>query len=426
MLPAAEGDRVGEVRGQPPAEGPPVTEPAAEPGAGGMRWQRQLNTWAAIERKYGLNKERYLDFEYLLYLPIDDPFIENYVQFQLGQAEPIIKFRIRSHAQFWKTITDVPWLLEIIQKGVALPFAKEPPGIMLPNSKTAIEPDAVPWVRETLHEYLRYGFIKKVKVVPKCVMPLQVKDTGGKKALIFDMSILNEYVEKSKFKLEGWEEMFNYATNATFAIKFDLKKFYHEIDIREDMQCYFGFMYQLNDSEPHTYFVWETIPYGYTRAPFVAKSLMKPLVTRWRRMGIKIVVFYDDGMAVGSDECVLREMACQIQCDLLRAGLVPGVGKCTWVPTTIVNWNGLTFDFAQHGIAIMGHRIEHTLEHTKFLMDHWPGVSFRAVAKFLGQINSMHPVFRGLTTLRTKMLQLIVNVRHFDELSWENQNSKGL
>ncbi len=147
-------------------------------------------------------KERYLDFEYLLYLPIDDPFIENYVQFQLGQAEPIIKFRIRSHAQFWKTITDVPWLLEIIQKGVALPFAKEPPGIMLPNSKTAIEPDAVPWVRETLHEYLRYGFIKKVKVVPRCVMPLQVKDTGGKKALIFDMSVLNEYVEKSKFELD--------------------------------------------------------------------------------------------------------------------------------------------------------------------------------------------------------------------------------
>ena len=333
MLPAAEGDRVGEVRGQPPAEGPPVTEPAAEPGAGGMRWQRQLNTWAAIERKYGLNKERYLDFEYLLYLPIDDPFIENYVQFQLGQAEPIIKFRIRSHAQFWKTITDVPWLLEIIQKGVALPFAKEPPGIMLPNSRTAIEPDTVPWVRETIAEYLRYGFIQKVKEIPKCVMPLQVKDTGGIKALVFYMSVLNEYVEKSKFKLEGWEEMLNFATNAQFAIKLDLKKFYHEIDIRADMQQFSSFMYQLKDSEPHTYFVWETVPYGYKRALFVAKTLMKTLVTRWHHMGTKIVVFYDDGMAVGSDLLILRKMACQVQCDLMRARLVPGVGKCIWSHT---------------------------------------------------------------------------------------------
>jgi hypothetical protein len=61
-------------------------------------------------------------------------------------------------------------------------------------------------------------------------MPLQVKDTGEKKALIYDMSVLNEYVEKSTFKLEGWEEMFNYSTSANYATKFDLKKFYREID----------------------------------------------------------------------------------------------------------------------------------------------------------------------------------------------------
>jgi len=47
-------------------------------------------------------------------------------------------------------------------------------------------------------------------------MPLQVKDTGGKTALIYDMSILYEYVEKNKFKLEGWEEMFNYASFSQF------------------------------------------------------------------------------------------------------------------------------------------------------------------------------------------------------------------
>jgi hypothetical protein len=40
------------------------------------------------------------------------------------------------------------------------------------------------------------------------------------------------------------------------------------------------------------------MPYGYTRAPYIAKSLMKPLVARWRKLGCKIVVFYDDGMAV--------------------------------------------------------------------------------------------------------------------------------
>ena len=57
-------------------------------------------------------------------------------------------------------------------------------------------------------------------------------------------------------------------------------------------------MYQMEEGKPNTYFVWATMPYGYTRAPYIAKSLMKPLVARWRKLGCKIVVFYDDGMAV--------------------------------------------------------------------------------------------------------------------------------
>jgi len=135
--------------------------------------------------------------------------------------------------------------LNVIQEGVKIPFSIKPPPIVLPNNKSAIEPERISWVRETLQEYLRYGFIEKVKCIPYCVMPLQVKDTGGKTALIYDMSVLNEYVEKNKFKLEGWEDMFNYASSSNYGIKFDLKKFYHEIDICESHKQYFGFMYQM-------------------------------------------------------------------------------------------------------------------------------------------------------------------------------------
>ena len=59
-----------------------------------------MTSWAAIAAKYGLQPDRYADFEYLLYLPLDDKFIENYVRFQLGLDEPIIKHRIRNHLPF--------------------------------------------------------------------------------------------------------------------------------------------------------------------------------------------------------------------------------------------------------------------------------------------------------------------------------------
>jgi hypothetical protein len=235
------------------------------------------------------------------------------------------------------------------------------------------------------------------------------------------MSVLNEYVEKSSFKLEGWEEMFNYSTSANYAIKFDLKKFYHEIDINEEHKKYFGFMYQMVDNGPHCYFVWATVPYGYTRAPYIAKSLMKPLITKWRRLGFKIVVFYDDGMAVSHSQTELKKQGLQIQCDLLRAGLVPGVTKCVWTPCTIVHWNGLTFNFENRGIAVMPHRIEHLLQNVENLLTEWPNVTFREVSRVLGQLNSMYPVLEGLAMLRAKNLQTIVNIRHFKELSWDRK-----
>jgi len=257
------------------------------------------------------------------------------------------------------------------KNGVKIPFTEIPPRIVLPNNNSALDIHKAQWIRETLLGYLRFGFVEKVSVIPYCIMPLQIKDTGGKTALIYDMSVLNDYVEKKKFKLEGWEEMFNYASSSEFNIKFDLKKFYHEIDIAQEHKKYFGFMFQMVEGGPHEYFVWATMPYEYTRAPFIAKNIMKPLVARWRKLGCKIVVFYDDGRAVGKTEALLKKQSLQIQCDLLRAGLVPGVKKCLKIPTKLLAWNGLVFDFVKGGISTMEHRMTYTKEKISLILEKW-------------------------------------------------------
>jgi len=253
------------------------------------------------------------------------------------------------------------------------------------------------------------------------VSPLQVKNTGGKTALIYDMSLLNEYIEKAKFKLEGWEEMLAYCQSAHFGIKFDLKKFYHEIDIHPAFQTYFGFMYKMTPHEPAKFFVWKTLPYGYTRAPYIAKMIMKPLVTKWRRLGAMAVVFYDDGMVVAKDAEFLQKMSIEVQCDLLQAGLVPGVSKCVWNPCQLIDWNGLRFNFAEQSLAILPKRITDTQDTIDFLLKNWPNVTYRNIAKVVGQVGSMHPVFRELAYLRSRMLQTFVNIRHFRNADWNAQ-----
>jgi hypothetical protein len=134
----------------------------------------------------------------------------------------------------------------------------------------------------------------------------------------------------------------------------------------------------------------------------------------------KIVVFYDDGMVVSNDFEYLKRLSKQINCDLLRAGLVPGIGKCLWDPVTFVDWNGLTFDFEKRELKIMERRIQKTISSAVELRASWPYVSYRTVARFVGRIMSMHPVFIGLEQIKTRKLQSIVNIRNYKNLSWDS------
>jgi hypothetical protein len=77
------------------------------------------------------------------------------------------------------------------------------------------------------------------------------------------------------------------------------------------------------------------------RNEFCSKIILTGM--KWE-MGMQVVVFYDDGMAVDDDFEKLHLHASIMHSDLINAGLVPGVGKCIWSPVQAVDWNGLSFN----------------------------------------------------------------------------------
>ena len=386
-----------------------------------MKWTRPLNSWNKVSTKFGLEKSRYEDFKFLMYLDIEDPYIQNYVNYTIGIERPKIVGRLKAHLHFWKEIHAPDEILNIIEKGFEIPFISKPPPIYLPNNKSALERKHRPWIMETLREFLDYGFISKVETVPYCVLPLQIAVHPTKLSLIHDESILNDYVIKNRFKLEAWEPMFYNSLDAKYGIQFDLKKLYFHIPIHPDFKKYFGFSFKMNENESVTYFIFNTMPYGYTRAPLIARNLIKPLVKRWRKMNMQISVFFDDGFAVGSDRKKLKNDSIQILCDLLRAGLIPGLEKCYWEPQKRLKWIGLLWDFEFHGISITERRIEKLMEKLKFTLNKWPHVTYREISSINGTINSMYPVFDGREQIRTRFLQHFVNIRHFHNFDWDSK-----
>jgi hypothetical protein len=109
-----------------------------------------------------------------------------------------------------------------------------------------------------------------------------------------------------------------------------------------------------------------------------------------------------------------------MQCDLLRAGLIPGIKKCVWHPVRVIDWNGLTFNFVGRFLAIKQSRIDIALTVLQDLKVAWPKVTFRTVASCIGKILSMYPVLGNMVQLRSRMLQTFTNIRHFKNLAWDS------
>jgi hypothetical protein len=76
--------------------------------------------------------------------------------------------------EFWRRIGASEWLLDLIGNGVKIPFEKVPPPLNLRNNKSVLDQENVQWVRDTLNEYLGFGFVEIVDFKPYCILPLQV------------------------------------------------------------------------------------------------------------------------------------------------------------------------------------------------------------------------------------------------------------
>ena len=91
-----------------------------------------------------------------------------------------------------------------------------------------------------------------------------------------------------------------------------------------------------------------------------------------------------------------------MHCDLIRAGLIPGLEKYKWYPTKLIDWNGLTFDFNRKCVSIKADRILDIKSLLKTFLHKWPNVSYREYSKLSGTLISMYPVLNGLEPLYTR------------------------
>ena len=81
---------------------------------------------------------------------------------------------------------------------------------------------------------------------------------------------------------------------------FDLKSGYHHVDIHEDSQTYLGFTW--GEGVTRKFYVFHVLPFGLASVCYVFTKLLRPLVKRWRSLGLHIILYIDDGICASASE----------------------------------------------------------------------------------------------------------------------------
>ena len=260
---------------------------------------------------------------------------------------------------------------------------------------------------ETIRGLIAGGKVELVTKKPRIINPLSVAIEPTKKRLILDCSFLNKFVVAPSFKMDDVKVGKSFFKKGGFIFSFDMKDGYHHLLIHESFRDYLGFRFTVDGETFYARYL--VCPFGLRDVPFLFTKVLRPLVSHWRRLGIEICLFLDDGFSCAGDFEKALSDSVHVRQDLLRAGIVWSIKKSTWIPTQKLDWVGFSWDAVAGFLRIKDRRILKLKDLASSLYKK-TSCSVRVLAGFVGQVISMAPVLGDISRLKSRNCQIWVAI----------------
>lgn len=335
-----------------------------------------------------------------------ESFTDDYYEYEQGQAEILIKGRLKLHISFWEYINASNFICETIQYGYKLPFFSTPPSVLLRNNCSAFKDPA--FVSEAIKDLVVRGLAVECSNKPFVVNPLSVSvQNSGKKRLILDLRHVNCHLWKSSVKFEDIRIAMQFIEEKCYCFQFDIHSAYHHLDIFDPHTEFLGFSWEFEGNVK--FFKFTVLPFGLSSACYIFTKLTRPLIKKWRSEGKQILMYLDDGLGTHSDENICYEISKQVKHDLIQSGFVPKPEKSLWLPTRQVIFLGYGIDTVNAVLKIPQQRIEKLRSSISSLLSDFSvhgRVFVRKVSSVVGQIISMSYVLGNIVYIMTKSLSI--------------------
>ena len=174
------------------------------------------------------------------------------------------------------------------------------------------------------------GYYSRVFVVSKA--------NGGWRPII-DLSVLNHYVVKTKFKMESNQSVLRSIRRNDWMVTIDLKDAYLQIPVHPSSRRYLRFV-----SPDGRTWQFRVLCFGLTTAPQVFTRVMAPVSHFLHRLGVRILRYLDDWLILASsrEEAIRARDLCLLLCQEL--GIIINPQKSSLEPSQTMTYLGVRLD----------------------------------------------------------------------------------
>ena len=191
------------------------------------------------------------------------------------------------------------WVVRVLKEGYQIPFVNPPPLSVDPilfrsYDRVSEKGKALECEFEAL---LEKGAMEPATGTPGFYARMFVvqKPSGAWRPII-DLSTLNHYILKTKFKMETVQSVLTSIRQGNWMCSIDLKDAYLQVPIHLNSRKYLRF------KTPKGVFQFRALPFGLTTAPQVFTRVMAPVASILHQMGIRLLRYLDDWLILASSE----------------------------------------------------------------------------------------------------------------------------
>ena len=219
------------------------------------------------------------------------------------------------------------------------------------------------------------GFYSRLFLVPK---------KGDSFRPVIDLSHLNKFIANEHFQMENLTCIKHLLNVNEYIVKLDLKDAYLTVGVHPESQKFLRFVWL-----GQTY-QFLALPFGLNTAPRIFTKLLKPVVAYLRTRNIRLLIYLDDILIIGSSVQILREHTALVIELLQNLGFIINYERSLLTPTPVLEFLGFLINSKTMKFYLPQTKVAKVLDLCKSLLKENP-ISLHLLAQLQGFLESCRP-----------------------------------